>query len=171
MKLWILILGLLAFPVWAGEVPVLKHDKAKKTEVRHSMLGPRDTLLFYAFGDSGAVLRLQIPNDSAKFSVKGSVVLFPDGTDAEALAKWINNQHSDGLFADAPQPSATIELPEGVCEVAASKFIGEKPSGPGGESYGEYEVSVRVKDHEAAGKFELKAFADKAGVLVKAGNS
>ncbi|BCX48163.1 hypothetical protein HAHE_20710 [Haloferula helveola] len=166
-----IVLGLLALPAFGGEAPVLKQDNAKKTEVRHSMLGPRDTLLFYAFGDSAAVLRLQIPNDSAKFSVKGSVVLFADGTDAEALAKWINNQHSDGLFADAPQPSATIELPEGVCEVAESKFTGEKQSGRAGESYGEYEVTVRVKDHEAAGKFKLKAFTEKAGVLVKAGKS
>ena len=43
-------------------------------------------------------------------------------TTEEGLKKWLNNQHSDGLFPEVPIPTSTGELPAGVCAVTGHKL-------------------------------------------------
>ncbi|MCH7227418.1 hypothetical protein [Haloferula sp. A504] len=161
------VLCLIADPAEGAERS-LNQAKAEKKEVRYSMMGPRDTLLFYTFAEQGAVLRLRIANQDASFPVTGTVFLFDDKVTKEGLAKWLNNQHSDGIFVDPAEPKETIELPEGACSVVEKKLLGEKENeGPGGGSFADYELKIAVKDHKVGEKFELKGFEDKAGVFLK----
>lgn len=151
----------------AAERPLAKAD-AEKKEVRYSMMGPRDTLLFYTFADQQAVLRLRIANKDASFPVSGTVLLFDGKTTKEGLAKWLNNQHSDGLFPEVPEPVETVELPAEVCRVAEKKLLGEKENeGPAGGTFADYQLKISVKGHKVEGKFDLKGFEDQAGVFIK----
>ncbi|MGB2453967.1 MAG: hypothetical protein ACPIG7_05195, partial [Akkermansiaceae bacterium] len=49
----------------------LEADTTKELQIRHSMLGFRDTLLFYTFPDQQAVLRLHISSKDKTLPVSG----------------------------------------------------------------------------------------------------
>ena len=98
--------------------------EAERKEVCYSMIGPRNTLIFYTFVDQQAILSLTIDNKDESFPVSGRVLLFDEETTEEGLKKWINNQHSDGLYPDIPDPIFTKVLPEGSCVVTAHKQLG-----------------------------------------------
>lgn len=150
----------------AAERPLVKAN-AERKEVRHSMIGPRDTLLFYTFADQQAVLRLRVGNAAESLPVSGTVYLFAPKTTAEELAKWLNNQHSDGLFPEVPEPVETIDLPEGSCEVTEKKLVGEAREGPMNKLFRDYRIKISVKAHQIEGKLDLKGFEDEAGVFVE----
>jgi len=144
----------------------LAFKEAKKQQVRHSILGPRDTLLFYTFAEKSAVLVLRIGNTAAALPVTGTVHLFAPGTTAEDLGKWVNNQHSDGLFPDVPQPTLSSKLPDGTCTVTARELTGREKKPNGEDTFGDWKVKIAVKAHREAGKFHLPAFGDEANVFV-----
>ena len=150
---------------------VLDRKKAKRLQVRHSMIGFRNTLLFYTFNDQQAILTLSIGNTDESFPVKGRIHLFDDATTEEGLKKWINNQHSDALFREVPTPIFTGELPEGSCRVTSHKQTGtsKNPTSLDGnpEVYRNYEVKLSVKEYTIDKKARLSAFTDTATVHVK----
>ena len=148
---------------------ILDGKKAQKLEVRHSMIGFRNTLLFYTFKDQQAILTLTIGNTDETFPVKGKIHLFDDATTEEGLNKWINNQHSDGLFPEVPTPTFTGELPEGSCKVTSHKQTGtsENPSPVSPATFKNYEVKLSVKEQVFDTKAKLSAFTDTALVHVK----
>jgi hypothetical protein len=146
---------------------ILDGKKAQKLEVRHSMIGFRNTLLFYTFKDHQAILTLSIGNTDETFPVKGKVHLFDDATTEEGLKKWINNQHSDGLFPDVPMPIFTRELPEGSCKVTSHKHTGTSESPTSPETFKNYEVKLSVKECVIDKKVKLSTFTDTALVHVK----
>jgi len=137
----------------------------KKIEVTSSMIGFRDTLRFYVFEEAKAVLRVQIDNKDLKFPVSAQLYLFADDITAEGIEKWINNQHSDGLFADAPEPKATHEIPAASCTATSHELVKavEEPFG----KFNNYSVTFGIKDVPVLGGFKLKDFTDQATVLVK----
>lgn len=154
-------------PAFAAERALVR-EQAERKEVRHSMVGPRSTLLFYTFAKQQAVLKLLIDNKDDSFPVTGNLYLFDPKTTAEGLAKWLNNQHSDGLFPEVPEPVEVVDLPDGICTVAEPKLAGEVANeGPFPGTFADYKVKVLVKGHQVAEKFDLKAFEDQAGVFVK----
>ena len=162
-----LLLAIIANPLYADRI--LDGKKAKKLEVRHSMIGYRNTLLFYTFKDQQAILTLSIGNTDETFPVTGKIHLFDDATTDEGLTKWINNQHSDALFPDVPTPIFTGELPEGSCKVTSHKQTGtsENPSPISPATFKNYEVKLSVKEHAIDKKVKLSAFTDTALVHVK----
>ena len=146
---------------------VLEVNKTtEKQEVRSSQIGYRDTLVFYTFKDQKAVLKLQIDNKDTKFPMTGTIFLFADTVNAEDLKKWLNNQHSDGLFADVPAPTATQKLPAETCKVASHKLDDHTK-----ETFGEYDnysVTFEVKDYSDKKGISLKGFSGTAKVHVMA---
>ncbi len=147
---------------------ILDGKKARKLEVRHSMLGFRNTLRFYTFKDQQAILVLSIGNKDETFPVTGKVHLFPDATTGEELKNWINNQHSDALFPDIPEPTFTGELPKGTCKVTSHKQTGlSKNPGPGKGAFKDFKVELSVKAYALDKKFKLPAFTDTARVHVE----
>ena len=149
---------------------------AKKQEIRHGQIGPRDTVIFYTFGDQDAVLQLNIKHADGKFSFAGKMLLFKEGTGAEGMGKWVNNQYSCGLFPDVPKPTATVALPADACTVLESKLLGIKP-GFGGRvqldpaqapKFEDHSLKIQVSDLKMDG-FRLKGFTLDTGAFVKAG--
>ena len=94
-----------------------------KFEVWQSMMGYRNTAVFYTFKDKKAVLQLVVGNKDTKFPVKATIVLFPEATTADGLKKWLNNQHSDALYPDAAQPEKVINLPDNLAESKKFKAL------------------------------------------------
>jgi len=148
---------------------VLVIKEAEKKQVRHSMIGMRDTLLFYTFVAQKAVLVLRIDNANTTMPVSGTVYLFDPKTSEEDLGKWVNNQHSDGLFADAPEPIHTFKLPDGTGSVTERKLVGQEKQPIGDDMFDDYKVKLSVKEHRVEGKFRFAGFADEAQVYVKSG--
>ncbi len=136
-----------------------------RTIVHDSMMGPRDTLVFYRFAAQHAVLTLRIDNQSEKFPITATVNRFADNVDAEKLDHWINNQHSDGLFADAPTAISSVQLPEGTCTVSSHVKCGDRQHGDA--SYVDFTVKFKVDAFEQKGAFVIKPFTGEASVLVR----
>jgi hypothetical protein len=118
-----------------------------------------------------AVLVLHIGNKDAALPVSGTVHLFAPGTNAEALAMWVNNQHSDGLFPDVPEPTLSSKLPQGSCIVIARERVGQEKSPIRDDVFNDYKLKLTVKDYWLEGKFHLHGFEDGANVFVKSGVS
>ena len=160
-----LLISALSGPLSAKERQ-LEADTTKELQIRHSMLGFRDTLLFYTFPDQQAVLRLHISSKDKTFPVTGIVYLFPAKTSSEGIKKWINNQHSDGLFPDVPSPHLIHALPKDICKAVATKIIGEKKNPTNNQIFTDQEVMIAIKDHEFQGQFKLAAFKDQSGIFI-----
>ena len=152
-------------------------DKVKKQEIRYGQIGPRDTVIFYTFGDQDAVLQLNIKHAEGKFTLSGKMQLFKEGTGAEGMGKWVNNQHSCGLFPDVPKPT-TVELPAKACMVLESKMIGMKAGGGGrvapvpgqAPKFEDHALKIQVGDLKMDG-FRLKSFTLDTGAFVPAGKA
>ena len=142
----------------------------KKAEIRYGQIGPRDTLIFYTFADQDAVLQLNIKHEAGKFTLSGKMQLFKEGTGAEGLGKWINNQHSCGLFPEVPKPTASVALAAEACSVMESKLneAAEINPGPSGGKFQDFTLKIKVADIEAK-EFTLKGFTVDSGAFVKVG--
>jgi hypothetical protein len=136
---------------------ILEVTKATpKLDVSMSQIGYRDTLLFYTFKEQSSILKLQIDNKDKTFPVVGTLYKFASGVQAEDLDKWLNNQHSDGLFVDVPMPVATQKLPGKTCRVTQPKLLDHTKQEFG--EYDNYSVTVEVKDYTDAAGVTLKGF-------------
>ena len=147
----------------------LEFAKATRQEIRHqySESGIRNTLLFYTFGDQKAVLRMEIDNKDTTFPVNATIYLFADDTTKEGIEKWINNQHSDALHTDVPEPTLTQPLPAGRCSITEHKALAKKKSPTNTEMFQDYEVTLKMEACEFKDKLTLTAFTDKTKVYVK----
>lgn len=162
----ILLATFVSFAVAAEPARELSFATAKKDLVRHSMIGVRNTLVFYTFAEKSTVLVLEIDNTSATQPITATLHLFPPDTSAADLAKWVNNQHSDGLFADAPSPSSTIKLPAGTCTITAREKIGQEKQPNREQLIDDWKVKFSVKKHAEEGKFLIPAAEDEAQVFL-----
>lgn len=153
-------------PLHAGTTLDAVANGVQKTVVTDSMMGYRNTILFYVFGEAKAVLVVGIGNGNLEFPVTAKLHTFAESTDAEAMGKWVNNQHSDGLFPDAPEPEATHEIPAASCTSGKHEFVEQAESRNG--KFSQYSVSFSIKDTPVFGGFKLKDFSDQAAVFVKA---
>lgn len=153
-------------PLHAETTLDARAEGVQKTTVTDSMTGYRDTLIFYVFAEAKAVLVVGIGNANLDFPVTAKLHTFAAATDAEAIDKWVNNQHSDGLFIDAAEPEATHEIPAASCTAEKHEFLKQAESHNG--TFSSYSVTFRIKDAPDLGGFKLKDFTDQATVFVKA---
>lgn len=139
-------------------------EQVEKLEVHDSMIGYRDTLIFYTFKDQKAVLRVGLDNTNKKFPVSATVYLFADAVTEAELKAWLNNQHSDGLFPDVPVPVATHRLPAEACVTKSDAFIDHAKHGPG--EYDNYAVTFQINEVVEKGVFRLVGFTGETKVHV-----
>ena len=150
----------------AKPIRVLAVDKdTPKLEVRYSQIGFRDTLLFYTFAKQRAVLKLRFGNQDKTFPASATFYLFDDDVTEEGMKKWLNNQHSDGLYPDVPEPTSTHQAPAKVCQVTSHKFIDHSKQTFG--EYDTYDVAFQVNDYADMMTVKLKGFAGETKVHVK----
>ena len=83
------------------------------------------------------------------------------------MAKWVNNRHSDGLYADAPVPDSSVKLPESFCKITEEKRQGEEKSPLDGQVFTDWKVRFKLHEVLEKGRFRLLAFEDEADVFVK----
>lgn len=147
-----------------------KAQTTVKTQVTQSMIGYRDTVLFYTFAADKAVLVIHINNKSEKFSMTGKLHVFAKDATAEGLEKWINNQHSDGLFPEVPEPIATHLVPATSYSVVSKKIaeVINEENAPVSGKFNRYEVEFKIENVPALGEIKIKDFTDTANVFVQA---
>lgn len=146
---------------------VLAFADAKKKEIRHNMAGITSTRIFYTFPEAKAVITLNIDNASPKLPVTTKVTLFDLDTSEEGIAKWLNNQYSDGLYVDPAKPTHEATLPKGTSTVTERKLLGEEKSPINDAVFADYEVKIVIKEHIVPGKYKVPAFTDQAKVFLE----
>lgn len=139
--------------------------KVEKLEVSQTFGGYRETQIFYTFPKKNVVLKVRIDNKNKSFNVTGKILVFPKSTTPEGLAKWLNNQHSDGLFPEIPKPVATLDIPTRLCSSKNPKFIKKANSHLG--TFDRYSIEFNVDDVERIGEFKIQGFSGKAMVHLK----
>ena len=149
----------------SGQILDARGKQVQKLEVSSSLGGFRNTLIFYTFNDQKAVLKIVIDNKSKKFPLAATLYTFADDVTEEGLKKWLNNQHSDGLFVDVPNPTATHKIPAGSCKTLSHKFIDQAKSPFG--TFDNYSVAFKISRVAKTGTFRVKDFTDKATVHLK----
>lgn len=141
----------------------LAGKEVKKLEVSQSQIGYTSTTIFYTLNDQRVIVVLRVEN-TTKFPMSGKVCQFGKDVTAEDLAKWVNNQHSDGLFPDVPEPTATTKLPAEACKVVESKRL-EQAKGVQG-MHEKYSVEFKIEKGKVNNQLQLTEFKDKVSVFV-----
>lgn len=137
----------------------------KKLVVTQSQIGYRNTLVFYTFPQQQAVLRVSIDNQNTNFPFAATLYTFADDVTDDGLAKWLNNQHSDGLYPDIPEPTATSEVPAKSLKLLSHKRMGQEKAFNG--TYDKYTVEFQMsKAPELKGTI-IKDFSETVPVFVK----
>ncbi|MGY8771546.1 MAG: hypothetical protein ACKVH8_24285 [Pirellulales bacterium] len=137
----------------------------QKLEVRHSQIDYRSTLLFYTFKEQKTVLKIEIDNQDKKFPITATVYIFEERVTEDGLKKWLNNQHSDGLFPEVPRPITTCNIPPKICKVTSHKMTGHSKERFG--EYDNYKVTFEVKDYTDKINIKLKGFTGESKVHIK----
>ena len=145
--------------------PLKITDETPTMQIRSSMIGYRDTLIFYSLPDQRAVVKINIDNKGTTFPITATVFLFDANADQEGIDKWINNQHSDALFADALEPTSSYTLPKNKAKIL-SFSAAETVSDSLGQHIN-YTVQFKIRSTSQKGSFQLKPFKDDASVFVK----
>ena len=140
---------------------------ATRLVIRHTMIGMRSTLMFYTFAEQKAVLRIEIGNRDTRFPVTAQIHLFAEDTTKEGIERWINNQHSDGLYPEVPEPVFTQVLPADQCRVTGHRIIGTEKNVLGEDLFEDHEVRLEMNAYQLAGRVTLAAFAETTRVFVK----
>lgn len=155
---------------WASlnDVVATEQVKPTKNEVAYSMLGFRNTLVFYTFEKQNVVLKILIDNQDQSFPLSCDLYQFAPTTTEQNLKNWINNQHSDAIFPEVPQPIFTKKLPKGFCKVTASEEIRAHDNpGPVPGKFTEFKVQYSVKARNVGKNIKIPTFADSAKVFVQ----
>lgn len=132
----------------------LKADSARKFEANQSQIGYASTKIFYTFNDRKIVVMIHIDNEKEDFPIQGTVYQFGKNVTEEGLAKWLNNQHSDGLFPDVPEPIKTHKLGEDTLKIVSSKSQEKVQAGIG--NYEKFSVKFKVAATNVSAAIKLK---------------
>jgi hypothetical protein len=150
-----------------GAAPLdLKVKTVKRLEVSQSQIGFTSTKVFYTLADQRVVVVIDIDNGKKGFPVSGKVCQFAKDVTLEGMAKWVNNQHSDGLFPNVPEPTATVKLPADACQSLESKLLGQKTVND--TAYNEYRVEIKLAETKVNDQLRLQELKDAVKVYVVA---
>lgn len=150
-----------------GVILNVKGDGVNKIEANQTLIGFSSTKLFYTVGSQNAVVAIHIDNKDKKFAASGKVYQFAKGVTADDLEKWVNNQHSDALFPDIPDPVATHPLPKDSIKTVSSKLLGTEKGGPEGATYDKYSVEFAASETKLNANWKVGTFKDSATVYIK----
>ncbi len=142
----------------------LKGKKVQRQEVAQSQIGFTSTTVFYTLGSERVVVAIHIDNVKKGFPVTGKVHQFAKDVSPEDMDKWVNNQHSDALYPDVPEPKDTVKLPTKACKSLESKLIGKTTVN--GTTYNQYNVEFMLEKVKVNEQLRLLEHKDAAKVYV-----
>jgi hypothetical protein len=150
----------------SGKAKVLDpaDKQVKKLVVTQSQIGYRNTLVFYTFADPKVILRVTIDNQNTDFPVAATLFTFAADVTDEGLAHWLNNQHSDGLYPDVPEPTAS-EVPAKSLKAVTHKRVGQDKKFNG--TFDKYMVEFQISGAPELKGTQIKDFSDSVPVHVK----
>lgn len=121
--------------------------------------------VFYTLAEQNTVVSIVIDNHSTNFSPVVSIVLFEADVSEADMAHWINNQHSDALYSDVPEPLVSYVLsPESITVNQTPR--GSHSSGAIGDEYDMYAVGFTIAEKVIERRFQLSAFTVSIDVQV-----
>lgn len=144
----------------------LKGKKVQRQEVSSSLIGFTSTTVFYTLDDDRVVVVIHIDNTKKGFPVSGKVCQFARDVTPEVMSKWVNNQHSDALYPDVPEPRTTVKLPAGACQSLESKLLGKEAVN--NTTYNQYSVEIKISGVKVNEQFRLHEHKDTVKVYVVA---
>ena len=109
-----------------------------------SLLAHGPTQKFFTLTKHRVVLVLSTRDGTA--DLQGMVYLFDPAASAESLEKWLNNQHSTALYADAAEPVQAVTIPAEKLRCDVSPPI-EHEVGRSGDEYDQVRVSFTVDSY------------------------
>ena len=130
-----------------------------------SMLLHGNTLNIFHFEEQNAVLLVNLPNESADLTLTATVHIFDEAETTETIGQWINNQYSDALFPEVPEPIESIVLGDSGHTFIATTLVGQE-SRQFGDEYDIYEVEYRINETQEEGQFTLNVFTYETVVYV-----
>lgn len=123
------------------------------------------SLKFYAFPAERIVVVVRVAPTPRAVTTTAEINVFPAPTDAEGLGKWINNQHSDAIHPDVPQPERRIDVqPERLHTKVEGPLDHEV--GGGGDEYDRHRVDFSI-DAFTDGDVQLKASRGSVDTFVR----
>ncbi|MCA9176195.1 MAG: hypothetical protein KDB14_17030 [Planctomycetales bacterium] len=138
-----------------------------RTVANQTLIGFSNTRVFYPLAKQNAVVVVHLADKGKGFATSGKVHVFAKSATSDDLDKWINNQHSDALFADIPEPVATHVVPPDAIKTVSSKLLGQEKGGPEGVTYDKFLVEFVVSEAELTKTLQLAAFKDSATAFSK----
>lgn len=155
----------------AGERELVVSEKTTKTTVTECFCSTRfrSTLQFYHFEENNAVLLVEFDNQTRDYNRTVSLILFEVTATVESITKWINNQHSDGLYFDSAVPLVTYDLPSDSVSITSAAFVERLVGGLEDENSLEIEhekirIHFSVSNLSEPGSYLLNGFADQSVV-------
>jgi hypothetical protein len=124
------------------------------------------TWVFYTLEDHRVVVVICIDKEKKGFPVSGEVFMFAKDATLKDIAKWVNNQHSDGLYPDIPEPKTTIKLPAESCQSLECKLLGKETSPP--FPCDQYSVEIKLSEVKVNEQYRLQEHKDTVNVPVEA---
>ena len=118
-----------------------------------SPLAHGPTKKFYSLPESRIVVVVSTADGTADASA--TIHVFGPAATAEAIDKWINNQHSDALFADAAEPQRSIEVPAARFHARPGAAV-DHEVGERGDEYDRVRVDFTI-DAFTDGDVEVRA--------------
>ncbi|MFL0811411.1 MAG: hypothetical protein K6L76_13415 [Agarilytica sp.] len=116
---------------------------------------------FLKFRQESVVVQVVLPFPDR---VSARIHLF-DTDDWQAIDRWINNQHSDGLYVDVPEPQSFDVSASLVSTAAGAPLIEEVQAGDG-NTYEVYQVEYFIESHEVTESLEMVRFSYTTNVHV-----
>lgn len=150
-----------------GVILNVKGDGVTRLEANQTLIGFSSTKIFYTLSSQHAVVAIHIDNKDKKFAASGKVYQFTKGVTADDLGKWVNNQQSDALFPDIPEPVATHPLPKDSIKTVSSKLLGTEKGEPEGVTYDKYSVEFAASESKLNANLKVGTFKDSATVYIK----
>lgn len=142
-----------------------KHKSVQRLESNRTFGGYTKTSIFYTFPKQSVILRVVIDNQKEDFPSSAMLYTFADDVSEKGLKKWLNNQTSDALYADAPRPTSKKPLGDGTCKIKKSQHIKDVQGRTG--QFGQHKVEFEIIKMGMVAGFKIKTFQDNATVYLK----
>ena len=109
---------------------------------------------------------IEFDNTTTAFDTSAVLHLFDVSASEQDVSRWINNQHSDGLFVNPAQPLQSYPIDSQYITITSSAYV-ESLSGFNGDEYEQHHIEFTVANLLEINAFHLNGFSDQADVYLQ----